>query len=109
MYGCTSWALTKDMLQALRRTQRPMRRLIVHTPRRRSDDETHLDDGSKADTSSADSIQRPDFDDGDDEDVLELWEGFIRRATHIATDSGKRACMDEWATIYFRRKRRYDG
>ena len=72
-----------------------------------TNDEAHLDDGCKTDTSSDDSKKQPEFQNGCDDTDLEPWEHLIRRA--IATDTAKRANMDEWATIHFRRNWRWAG
>ena len=118
MHGCTSWTLTKDLLLTLRRAQRRMLRLIVNTPRRResTQQKSAADDDAQsnpartdADTSdiTIDAGREFELDDVEDDTGLEPWEEFIRRATHAATDLAARFHVDEWTTVYYRRKWRW--
>ena len=119
MYGCTSWTLTKDMLLALRRTQRRMLRLIVNTRRRRVNNQTApADDTTSSDPeqsddgpqSSSDDIRRHlNFDDADEDSDLEPWDEFIRRATYAATERATRSQVEDWTTLYHKRKWRWAG
>ena len=119
MYGCTSWTLTKDMLLALRRTQRRMLRLIVNTRRRRVNNQTApADDTTSSDPeqsddgpqSSSDNIRRHlNFDDADEDSDLEPWDEFIRRATYAATERATRSQVEDWTTLYHKRKWRWAG
>ena len=121
MYGCAKRTLTKYMLLTLRLAQRRMLRFIVNTSRRRQrqphastdenttnpDTEQH-DDGTSDDSKST-VRQHLDFDDVDDESDLESWDSFIRRATHAASDLATRAHVEEWVTIFHKRKWRWAG
>ena len=116
MYACESWTLTKDMTTTLKRTQRRMLRLILNTPRRRAQPPHHDNTNSQStddqSTDDVNSITSNMTDFGhllqcDDEEFLEPWPDFIKRATRIAEELASKFNIQDWTTQYLRRKWRW--
>ena len=120
LYGCTSWALTDELENRLRRAQRQMLRMILGSPRRRrepADDERtrmdgdvdHVDSSLSCSSSAAgyDNTDMPDSDCYNTADHLEPWVEWVERATHKAQQLLERLNIEDWITIQRRRKWRW--
>ena len=84
LYGCASWTTTKTTQTKLRTVQRRMLRLIVGTVRRRVTNHTTNDTGA-----------------------LEPWIDYLKRATTTAEGQLQKLQIEDWPTIYLRRKWRW--
>ena len=111
MYGCTSWTLTKDMETTLQRAQRRMLRLIINTPRRRTHKSQRNGDDESQSTNDATS-NPPDTNlehliTLTNEELLEPWPEFIKRATRAVETQLAKLHIEEWTTYYLRKKWRW--
>ena len=119
MYGCTSWTLTKDLELLIQRTQRRMLRLIIGTPRRRTPNTTttqpatppqQAEDPDDSTDDVASNTSTPDLQQLitiTEEEETEPWPDFIKRATHIASETIKKFDIPEWTTILWQRQWRW--
>ena len=136
LYGTASWALTVELENRLRRTQRQMLRMIMSSPRRRrpyehnntnnttdiptqpntpSQSEQHplhnnINDNEHTDSNESDvDSTTPEIQiplDNEAED-LEPWSDYIRRCTHEAERLIKDLSIDDWVSQHRRRKWRW--
>ena len=117
LYGCSSWTLTTELRNRLRRTQRQMLRMILGSPRRllgtqQPSNEPHRDNrNSNSDTDSTTTTtttmtttttttQTPTA----EEPTLEPWEEWVRRCTHQAERHLARLGIQDWPTLQQQRK-----
>ena len=100
LYGCASWTTTTDLTTKILRTQRRMLRLIIGTPRRRTATLPRTTDTS----SSQDHDRAPQHNDDDD---LEPWPQYIKRATATAEKIANNLRIPAWDTTFWRRKWRW--
>ena len=113
LYGSGCWTLTKDLDNRLRRCQRRMMRMIIGCQRRRKEapsstqamveEDTDTEDNS-ADVESACSSLDPRLadaahDEGDEDDDLEPWPDFIRRATRETEAKLQALHLEDWVTL----------
>ena len=119
-YCVVSWTLTKQLVTKLQSAQRRMLRLIIGTPRRRqnNDNTTRISNNhgtaDNTDTHSTDDVASTSshidlepFIQLTDDELLEPWPDFMRRATNIAEDAIHKLGVEEWPIIYWKRKRRW--
>ena len=110
LYGSASWTLTKEHLVRLRRTQRRMLRLVIGTPRRtqqlRNDNTSeHSTDDVASNTSNKTDLEQ--LITLSEEELLEPWPDFIKRATRTVEATIAKLKIDEWTVCYLRRKWRW--
>ena len=126
LYGSATWTLTIELENRIRKTQRQMLRMIIGTPRRRSnttenpntkhttisEQKTHNDtneqeQASDSNTSDANSetpqLTIPQQGTQDDEHI-EPWPDFIRRCTREAEALLEKLKIDDWITQHKRQK-----
>ena len=119
LYACTSWTLTNDLATTLLRTQRRMLRLMIGTPRRRTQP-PQQDDNLNHVSKSSSSASNDDIESNpsttldlsqlvhdSQEDNLEPWVTYIQRATRIAEATMTRHSVTDWTTTYYQRKWRW--
>lgn len=100
LYGCGTWTMTKDREHALRVAQRRMLRKIVQVGRRRKLDlEPSASDSESSDAGGATT----------QDDDLEDWVEWIKRATWAAEGAAKKARVTDWVEEQARRKFRWVG
>ena len=109
MYASGAWTLNKQMLTTLKRTQRKMLRLIVSTPRRRQEptttnSEPSTDDVASNNSNTTDLAQLLNL---TDDDLLEPWPDYIKRATQEAETHYKSTNLQEWTTLYHKKQWRW--
>ena len=131
LYSCEAWTLTTELENRLRRTQRQMLRMILHSPRRKEHNDNHLvhnpetqttrphmttqtateDNNSDSDvdseTQTTQHATQPDAENHDTSIDLEPWVDWIRRCTHDAETRMKNLKLDDWVTMQRRRKWRW--
>ena len=111
LYGCTAWTTTQDMITTLQRTQRRMLRMILGTPRRRLQHAgTQPPNDHSSDDINSNTSQSPPLDHLitlPDEEALEPWPDFIKRATRQAEAMTTKMIMEECAVTFWRRKWRW--
>ena len=127
LYGCSSWTLTTDLENRLRRTQRQMLRMILNSPRRRrttpttNNDTTHShpdaaasqDNDAASSPSSGTDTHDVDSDTPDvhippdADDDLEPWADWMRRCTHEAERQMTNLGIDDWVVKQRQRKWRW--
>jgi len=108
LYGCEAWTMTATMENRLRRVQRQMLRMILQMPRRRHAAGGHRDglpQSSDNSAASTDDEQIPDHPVHEcDDDGLEPWADWIRRATKKAEEVLTRLKVADWVSIQRQRK-----
>ena len=111
LYACESWTLTKAMQSTLKRTQRRMLRIILGTPRRQTlqTDATSTSNLSTDDINSNTPHNNPldDLITLTEQELLEPWPDFIRRATRLAEEAAARINAEDWVTTYWKRRWRW--
>ena len=126
LYACTSWTLTEELENRLRRTQRQMLRMILGAPRRRELAElTHTTtvhdptSTTNLNTSTTDNTDTHNDDTDsdtttprrfppDDSDItLEPWVDWIRRCTHDVERILTQLGIQDWISIHRQRKSKF--
>ena len=101
LYGCESWAPTKDNLMKITRCQRRMLRLLIGHGRRRV---VHTSPSLSSTSSSSCSSSRSSSSSSVSTDFLEPWSDWISRVTREAEDRLQHCGISDWVTKYKRRK-----
>ena len=92
LYGCESWTLTVELENKIRRTQRHMLRMIIHTPRRKgqqpnsaqTDADMDPEIDSEADVDSAVDEEEKAPPTTQSTEFLEPWVEWVKRSTQEA-------------------------
>ena len=107
MYGSAAWTMNKNMETTLQRAQRRMLRLIIGTPRRKTKQATPDDNHSVHSTddvaSNTSSTNLEHLIELTDQELLEPWPDFIKRATRTAEAHLERLNIEDWTTLYLRK------
>jgi hypothetical protein len=126
LHGCETWTVTQELENRIRRTQRQMLRMIIRTPRRKKlesseadprrnpdgdndgdypeNDDSSITTGSGGDVHSGQPLPAADADQFQEEDTLEPWPDWIRRATQQAEHSIPNFVIADWSTTVKQRK-----
>ena len=111
LYGCSSWTMTTERHNRLRRVQRQMLRMILGSPRRQIAQTTPAPQhDAPTSTDSTDSTKSTATDDEATaeqprEDLtLEPWAVWVKRTTHEAERHLARLNIQDWSTIQKQRK-----
>ena len=96
LYGCETWCLTKPLEDKIRRTQRRMLRMMVHTPRRR----VNADQSQNASSDTSTSSSSSDSSRCSTQVSLEPWVDWVRRATRNAEQHLQRLHISDWVTAH---------
>ena len=111
MYGSAAWTLNKNMETTLQRAQRRMLRLILGTPRRKTKqaatDDNHSSHSTDDVASNTSSTNLEHLIELTDQELLEPWPDFIKRATRTAEAHLERLNIEDWTTVYLRKKWRW--
>ena len=112
LYGCEAWTLTKDLTTTLKRTQRKMLRLVLNTPRRREttqqdNDDTNSNSTNDVNSNPSNTTNLENLIQLTDDDLLEPWADFMKRATHTAEALAHKHNVEDWPTLHLRRQWRW--
>eukprot|EP00973_Karenia_brevis_P019315 2647724-Karenia_brevis.AAC.1 len=108
LYGSGTWTLSANREKEIRTAQRRMLRWMVGSRRHVVPQEQHHTDHD-ASYSSTDEEGEEQSNDTDEEQILEPWQDWIQRVTHVAEDMLKKCNLDDWVTAQKRKKFRWAG
>eukprot|EP00973_Karenia_brevis_P072582 10082551-Karenia_brevis.AAC.1 len=118
LFGCKSWIMTADRERKLRSTQRRMLRNMAGTGRRRTTisnnegeyEEVSVHSGTRdSPTDESSNTTALSTEQSEEEDELESYTDWIKRATRLAEDQLRKAGLEDWVLLQRRWKMRWAG